>query len=71
MATTEKYTTVIELNSEQAVRQLEELKRKVESWKQLKDEAIKAKESKSFVAQINRELGGLDHVSELIGDAVD
>ena len=56
MATTEKYTTVIELNSEQAKRQLDELKRKVESWKQLKDEAIKAKEGKSFVAQINREL---------------
>ena len=56
MATTEKYTTVIELNSEQAKRQLDELKRKVESWKQLKDEAIEAKESKSFVAQINREL---------------
>lgn len=56
MATTERYTTVIELNSEQAKRQLDELKRKVESWKQLKDDAIKAKESKSFVAQINREL---------------
>lgn len=56
MATTEKYTTVIELNSEQAKRQLDELKRKMESWKQLKDEAIKAKEGKSFVAQINREL---------------
>ena len=33
MATTEKYTTVIELNSEQAKRSLDELRRKVESWK--------------------------------------
>lgn len=33
MATTEKYTTVIELNSEQAKRNLDELRRKVESWK--------------------------------------
>ena len=56
MATTERYTTVIELNSEQAKRDLDELKRKVESWRQLKDEAIKAKENKSFVSQINREL---------------
>jgi DNA repair exonuclease SbcCD ATPase subunit len=56
MATTERYTTVIELNSEQAKRQLDELRKKVESWKKLKDETIKANESKSFVAQINREL---------------
>ena len=56
MATTERYTTVIELNSEQAKRNLDELRKKVESWKQLKDEALKAKEGKSFVAQINREL---------------
>ena len=33
MATTEKYTTVIELNAEQAKRNLDELRKKVESWK--------------------------------------
>ena len=32
MATTEKYTTVIELNSEQAKRNLDELRRKAAEW---------------------------------------
>ena len=40
MATTEKYTTVIELNSEQAKRNLDELRKKVESWKSDLTEAI-------------------------------
>ena len=56
MATTEKYTTVIELNSEQAKRQLDELKRKVESWKSDLAEAREQKMGKSFIADIRKEL---------------
>ncbi|MBR1932680.1 MAG: hypothetical protein IJ841_03240 [Prevotella sp.] len=52
MATTEKYTTVIELNSEQAKRNLDELRRKVESWKSDLAEAKEKKMGKSFVASI-------------------
>lgn len=56
MATTEKYTTVIELNSEQAKRNLDELRRKVESWKSDLAEAKEKKMGKSFVASIRKEL---------------
>ena len=56
MATTEKYTTVIELNSEQAKRNLDELRRKVESWKSDLAEARENKMGKSFIAAIRKEL---------------
>lgn len=56
MATTEKYTTVIELNSEQAKRNLDELRRKVESWKSDLAEAKEKKMGKGFIASIRKEL---------------
>ena len=56
MATTEKYTTVIELNSEQAKRSLDELRKKVESWKSDLAEARENKMGKSFIAAIRKEL---------------
>ena len=56
MATTEKYTTVIELNSEQAKRNLDELRRKVESWKSDLAEAREKRMGKSFIAAIRKEL---------------
>ena len=56
MATTEKYTTVIELNSEQAKRNLDELRRKVESWKSDLEEARQKKMGRSFIAAIRKEL---------------
>ena len=56
MATTEKYTTVIELNSEQAKRNLDELRKKVESWKSDLAEARENKMGKSFIAAIRKEL---------------
>lgn len=56
MATTEKYTTVIELNSEQAKRNLDELRRKVESWKSDLAEAREKKMGRSFIAAIRKEL---------------
>ena len=56
MATTEKYTTVIELNSEQAKRNLDELRKKVESWKSDLAEARENKMGKSFIAAISKEL---------------
>ena len=56
MATTEKYTTVIELNSEQAKRNLDELRKKVESWKSDLAEAREKKMGKSFIADIRKEL---------------
>ena len=56
MATTEKYTTVIELNSEQAKRNLDELRKKVESWKNDLAEAREKKMGKSFIAAIRKEL---------------
>lgn len=56
MATTEKYTTVIELNSEQAKQQLDELRKKVESWKSDLAEAREKKMGKSFIASLRKEL---------------
>ena len=56
MATTERYTTVIELNSEQAKRNLDELRRKVESWKSDLAEAREKKMGRSFIAAIRKEL---------------
>lgn len=56
MATTEKYTTVIELNSEQAKRNLDELRKKVESWKSNLAEAREKKMGRSFIAAIRKEL---------------
>lgn len=56
MATTEKYTTVIELNSEQAKRNLDELRRKVESWKSDLAEAREKKMGRNFIAAIRKEL---------------
>lgn len=56
MATTERYTTVIELNSEQAKRNLDELRRKVESWKSDLAEAKEKKMGKGFIAAIRKEL---------------
>ncbi len=56
MATTEKYTTVIELNSEQAKRNLDELRKKVESWKNDLAEAREKKMGRSFIAAIRKEL---------------
>lgn len=56
MATTEKYTTVIELNSEQAKRNLDELRKKVESWKSDLAEAKANKMGKSFITSIQKEL---------------
>ncbi len=56
MATTEKYTTVIELNSEQAKRNLDELRRQVEGWKNDLEEAKRQKMGKSFIAAIRKEL---------------
>lgn len=56
MATTEKYTTVIELNSEQAKRNLDELRRKVESWKSDLAEAREKKMGRSFINAIRKEL---------------
>lgn len=56
MATTEKYTTVIELNSEQAKRNLDELRKKVESWKSDLAEAREKKMGRSFIAAIRKEL---------------
>ena len=56
MATTERYTTVIELNSEQAKRNLDELRKQVESWKSDLAEARENKMGKSFIAAIRKEL---------------
>ena len=56
MATTEKYTTVIELNSEQAKRNLEELRRQVQSWKTDLAKAREQKMGKSFIRDIQKEL---------------
>lgn len=56
MATTERYTTVIELNSEQAKRNLDELRKQVESWKSDLAEAREKKMGKSFIAAIRKEL---------------
>lgn len=60
MATTEKYTTVIELNSEQAKRQLDELRKKVESWKSDLAEAREKKMGKSFIAALRKELSAAE-----------
>ena len=56
MATTERYTTVIELNSEQAKRNLDELRKKVESWKSDLAEAREKKMGKSFIAANRKDL---------------
>lgn len=56
MATTEKYTTVIELNAEQTKRHLDELRKKVESWKSDLAEAREKKMGKNFIAAIRKEL---------------
>jgi TP901 family phage tail tape measure protein len=56
MATTEKYTTVIELNSEQAKRNLDELRRKVKEWESDLEEAKNKKMGRSFIADIRKEL---------------
>lgn len=56
MATTERYTTVIELNSEQAKRNLEELRKKVEAWKSDLAEAREKKMGRGFIAAIRKEL---------------
>ena len=56
MSTTEKYTTVIELNSEQAKHQLDELRKQVASWKSDLAEAREKKMGKSFIAAIRKEL---------------
>ena len=60
MATTEKYTTVIELNSEQAKRNLDELRKKVESWKSDLAEAREKKMGKSFITAIRKELSAAE-----------
>lgn len=60
MATTEKYTTIIELNSEQAKRNLDELRRKVEAWKSDLAEARENKMGKSFIAAIRKELSSAE-----------
>ena len=60
MATTEKYTTVIELNSEQAKHQLDELRKKVKSWKNDLAEAREKKMGKSFIAAIRKELSAAE-----------
>lgn len=60
MATTEKYTTIIELNSEQAKRNLDELRRKVEAWKSDLTEARENKMGKSFIASIRKELSSAE-----------
>lgn len=60
MATTEKYTTVIELNSEQAKHQLDELRRKVESWKSDLAEAREKKMGRGFIAEIRKELSAAE-----------
>lgn len=54
MATTEKYTTVIELNSEQAKHQLDELRKQVASWKSDLAEARENKMGKGIIADLVR-----------------
>ena len=56
MATTEKYITVVELNSEQAKRNLDELRKKVESWKSDLAEAREKKMGRQFISAIKKEL---------------
>lgn len=56
MATTEKYTTIIELNSEQAKRNLEELRKQVEKWKNDIADAKENKMGKSYIASMQKEL---------------
>lgn len=60
MANTERYTTVIELNSEQAKHQLDELRKKVESWKSDLAEAREKKMGRSFIAAIRKELSAAE-----------
>ena len=63
MATTEKYTTVIELNSEQAKRNLDELRKKVESWKSALAEAREKKMDRGFIAAIKGGVRGRVHTN--------
>ena len=63
MATTEKYTTVIELNSEQAKRNLDELRKKVESWKSDLAEAREKKMGRGFIAAIKGGVRGRVHTN--------
>lgn len=60
MATTEKYTTVIELNSEQAKHQLEELRKQVASWKSDLAEAREKKMGRNFITAIRKELSAAE-----------
>ncbi len=48
MATTEKYTTIIELNSEQARNEIDRLDKKITSLKAKREEALKAGDMKSW-----------------------
>ncbi len=48
MATTEKYTTVIELNSEQAQKEIDKLEKKITSLKAKREEAFKSGDLKSW-----------------------
>ena len=56
MATTEKYTTVIELNSEQAKRNLEALRKEVEKYEQELAEARKKPYNSKAVDEISKKL---------------
>ena len=48
MANTEKYTTVIQLNSEQAQKEISKLENKIENLKKKREEALKAGNLKSW-----------------------
>lgn len=56
MATTEKYTTIIELNSEQAKRNLDELRRNVEQLRSKLDSAKRQSLGRSEIASIKKDL---------------
>lgn len=56
MATTERYTTIIELNAEQAKRNLEELRKQAEKWKSDIADAKEKKMGKSIIASMQKEL---------------
>lgn len=60
MATTEKYTTIIELNSDQAKRNLEELRKKVEEWNDKLDDAKRNRLDKSTIAEFKKELSAAE-----------
>lgn len=56
MATTERYTTIIELNSEQAKRNLDELRKNVEQLRSKLDDAKRQALGKSEIASIRKDL---------------